>query len=280
MKYINTALPNFDAIEGQWDCSNGDMRAIDNISLATGIVNIQQTDKIYVKTDWKSALSYKITGKICSIYLENNNHVDMYFNGSSDYLTVDINGSCVSTTYSHINDNMWRNFYLIINTKEGTIDFYLDKYFKEKITNDKIKNSKVSRCEFYSRRDGSVYSSLRNIIISDERVSLNEILYELPLNMLNNTFEMNNNGVLVSNSAGSKVTYKADITEIDKRFRSQFATLVIPETQASVGINSIKVNFASKETIEILQENGGRVYVDRIISTNEELLNEISIETV
>lgn len=278
MKYINTSLPNFDAVEGQWDYSGGEMKSLGD-GTAIGIVNIS-ADKVFVKLDWESFSSYRVSGSLLGVYLENNNYVNVYYNGSYDNLSIRVNNNALSQKYDYSTSKAWIHIFLIVDTVEGTVDFYCDKYFKERITNDKIKGSKVSCCKFYSRREGSYYSSLRSLIVSDERVSLNETLYELPLNMISNTFEMDENGALVGTSAGQKVVYKADITEIEKRFRPQLATLVIPEAQASTDVNSVKINLAGEETTEALLENGGCLYVDRIVSTNEDLAKDISIETV
>lgn len=278
MKYINTALPNFDAVEGQWDYSGGEMKSLGD-GTAIGIVNIS-ADKVFVKLDWKSFSSYRVSGSLLGVYLENNNYVNVYHDGSYGNLSIRVNNNALSHKYDYSTSKAWRHIFLIVDTVAGTVDFYLDKYFKERITNDKIKGSKVSCCKFYLRRENTTYSSMRNLIVSDERVSLNETLYELPLNMISNTFEMDENGALVGTSAGQKVVYKADITEIEKRFRPQLATLVIPEAQASTGVNSVKINLAGEETTEALLENGGCLYVDRIVSTNEDLAKDISIETV
>lgn len=278
MKYINTSLPNFDAVEGQWDYSGGEMKSLGD-GTAIGIVNIS-ADKVFVKLDWESFSSYRVSGSLLGVYLENNNYVNVYYDGSYDNLSIRVNNNALSQKYDYSTSKAWIHIFLIVDTVEGTVDFYCDKCFKERITNDKIKGSKVSCCKFYSRREGSYYSSLRSLIVSDERVSLNETLYELPLNMISNTFEMDENGALVGTSAGQKVVYKADITEIEKRFRPQLATLVIPEAQASTDVNSVKINLAGEETTEALLENGGCLYVDRIVSTNEDLAKDISIETV
>lgn len=277
MKYINTKYMLFDRIVGDLATANGgisfpsDNHGKDNY----GYINIStEKKKMYFMFEHRGVGSDSWINTYALIVKLSNCDVCLYHN--SDNKTMNLKcGSKTLATYAYSSSFTFTKFLLTVDTENGKIvvQFGSMKY--------EYDASSIIGCDFveatigikYYSRD--IYSVIKNIIISDEPIKMNEIIKEIPISVASSDWNKDGDSYL-TDSSGKKITFSADTSDLET-FNIKSASLFFESSQSSESISELKTNIGGVAGNLRLSDKG-EISQGNCVN-NPDLTKEISVES-
>ena len=277
MKYINTKYMLFDRVVGNLATTNeGISFSSSNYSKNNyGYINIStEKKKMYFMFEHRGVGSdswinaYALTVKL------SNCDVCLYHNSGNKTMGLEC-GSKTLATYSYSSSSTFTKFLLTVDTENGKIVVQIGSMKYE------YDVSSIIGCDFVTAAIGtkyytnSMYSVIKNIIISDEEIKMNETIKEIPISVVSSDWDKNDDSYSADIS-GKRITFSADTSELET-FNVKSASLFFESSQSSENINEIKTNIGGIEGNLILSDEGGLSNSNCVI--NPDLSKGISVES-
>lgn len=275
MKYINTKYLLFDRIVGDLATIDEGISSSNSIKSNYGYINIStEKKKMYFMFEHRNASSdYRIA---CNVFVVKLSNCDVCLYCNSNKFTMDLKcGSKTLDTYPYSPSLMFAKFLLIVDTENGKIVVQIGSTEYEYDVSSIIGcgfNQAAIEAKYYN---SNAYTVIRNIIISDEEIKMNETIKEIPVSVVSSDWDKNDDSYSADTS-GKKITYSADTSDLGT-FNVKSASLFFESSQSSENIDEIKTNIGGIEGNLLLSDEGGFTNSSCVI--NPDLSKGISVES-
>lgn len=277
MKYINTKYLLFDRICGRLDSTpEGISSLVDNHdSNNYGYVELNTAKKkmyFALQSRYDGTDSY-VKGNVLSINLSASK-VSFLLSPSEQLIYVKL-GDKTLASFVYSPSAFFTKFYSEIDTENGKIVVGISNLKKEFDSPSIIGENFLSACIGAKYYTSSKKSVVKDIIISDEPIKMNETIKEIPISVASSDWNKDGDSYL-TDSSGKKITFSADTSDLEA-FNVRSASLFFESSQSSENINEIKTNIGGIEGNLILSDEGGLSNSNCVI--NPDLSKGISVES-
>lgn len=277
MKYINTKYLLFDRICGRLDSTpEGISCLVDNhISNNYGYVELNTAKKkmyFALQSRYDGTDSY-VKGDVLSINLSASK-VSFFLSPSEQLIYIKL-GNTTLASFNYSPSSLFTKFYSEIDTDNGKIVIGIDNLKKEFDSPSIIGENFLSACIGAKYYTSSKKSVVKDIIISDEPILMNEIIKEIPISVASSDWNKDGDSYL-TDSSGKKITFSADTSDLET-FNIKSASLFFESSQSSESISELKTNIGGVAGNLRLSDKG-EISQGNCVN-NPDLTKEISVES-
>ena len=174
----------------------------------------------------------------------------LHFN-SSNGLSIAVNGKTQRKSQESLIENKWYHVYFEADTIHGVIVVYLDGAeicrYEDYVTSGVTLEQFAIYPYMYAN---SVYIAMKNIIVTDEQLSLSETVQEIDVTVENIEWT-ESDGIYSADETGKRMNIKPAVTELDGKFITG-AELIFLSGSKSENVPALEVAFGEHaERVEL-----------------------------